>query len=463
MVLCNMDPIMIDQARRNALIRKYNRPGPRYTSYPTALQFSTEPELDDLLSASRESRQPLSLYFHLPFCESLCWFCACTTVITRDRKMIEHYLGVLLKELDLVGVEMGGDTRRVEQIHLGGGSPSFMEADQLDRLLAAVRSRFSVDDDAECSAELDPRTLSREKVEVLAKHGFRRASFGVQDLNPAVQKAVHRVQPDELNRESLNWVREAGFSAVNIDLIYGLPGQTVESFAETLEAVLDYDPDRLAVFAYAHVPWVAPAQKILDRKPLPGPDVRLEMLMNAIDFLTSRGYRYIGMDHFAKETDELTKAMDSGTLHRNFQGYSTRGGADLWGFGMSAISQNENAYRQNFKGLKEYNEAVEANRLPLHRGYCMTMDDRVRKKAIMSLMCRGELDFDRLGEECGVDFSGYFRRELESLADMESDGLLLREPGRIKLSSMGHLLLRNVAMRFDAYLKEGEKRHAKTI
>lgn len=447
---------------RSELIRKYNRPGPRYTSYPTALQFSEAVDHACLLGSTRESSRPLSLYFHLPFCETLCWFCACTTVITRDRPKIEHYLQVLLKEMDLAQSGIGND-RPVEQVHLGGGSPSYLNADQLDRLLEHMHRRFHITADAELSAELDPRTLDKAKVDVLAKHGFRRASFGVQDLNPEVQKAIHRIQPDSMNRDCLQWVRTAGFESINIDLIYGLPGQTTDSFQATLNAVLSYDPDRFAVFAYAHVPWVAPAQKILGRMELPDAETRLEMLTGTIDFLTTRGYRYIGMDHFAKDADELTLALDSGTLHRNFQGYSTRSGADLWGFGMSAISQNDAAYRQNFKDLNTYQKAVESGLLPIHRGYVMTKDDRLRKKVIMTLMCSGRLDFEALSASLDIDFKTYFKPELDGLDDLEQDELIIRDNDHIQITETGRMLMRNVAMRFDAQLQKNESRHAKTI
>jgi oxygen-independent coproporphyrinogen-3 oxidase len=375
---------------------------------------------------------------------------------------MEHYLQVLLKEMDLAQPAIGKD-RPIEQVHLGGGSPSYLSADQLDRLLHRMHELYKITADAELSAELDPRTLSHEKVEILAKHGFRRASFGVQDLNPEVQKAVHRIQPDSMNRECLEWVRAEGFESINIDLIYGLPGQTVDSFRETLNAVLSYDPDRFAVFAYAHVPWVAPVQKILGRMSLPDAETRLEMLTGTIDFLTARGYRYIGMDHFAKENDELTRALDSGTLHRNFQGYSTRSGADLWGFGMSAISQNDEAYHQNFKDLSAYQEAVEKGKLPIHRGYVMSEDDRLRKKVIMTLMCSGRLDFKGMSDQLGIDFKPYFQNEIESLKDLAEDKLIHVDANHMQITEAGRLLIRNVAMRFDAQLQKNENRHAKTI
>lgn len=447
---------------RRQLIAKYNRPGPRYTSYPTALQFSDLIDKQSLIGDVQAASGPLSLYVHLPFCESLCWFCACTTVITRNRGQADRYLSAVETEMDLYRKHLD-PARVVEQIHLGGGSPSFLEAGQLDRLGKAFHSRFHVAPGAECSAELDPRTLTRKKVDALARHGFTRASFGIQDLNPDVQKAVHRVQPDELNRQCLEWARQAGFQSVNIDLIYGLPLQTTASFGRTLDTVLDYRPDRLAVFAYAHVPWVAPGQKILEREHLPEPEERLEMLEMAIDKLTRNGYRYIGMDHFSRETDELTSALDQGKLQRNFQGYSTRAGHELCAFGMSAISQSRNAYRQNYKTLDTYYAQVEAGTIPIERGYWLTADDQLRRDLILQLMCSGALTFADFNRRYGIDFHNYFAEELTQLREMAADGLIALDSFGLELTELGRRLMRNVAMVFDAHLQQRERRHAHTI
>ncbi|NBD37954.1 MAG: oxygen-independent coproporphyrinogen III oxidase, partial [Verrucomicrobia bacterium] len=312
----------------SALIGKYNRPGPRYTSYPTALQFTPVEDADPLLQECHAAASPLSLYVHLPFCESLCWFCACTTVITCNRAQADEYLDALEREIDLMLPHLHADHRPVNQLHLGGGSPSFLTAAQLRRLGHMLRSRFRFTPDAECSAELDPRTLDPEKVAALAEFGCNRASIGVQDIHPEVQQAIHRVQPDELNRKAVGWIREAGIHGLNLDLVYGLPHQSVDRFRATLDAVLTYRPDRFAVFSYAHVPWVAPAQKILEKAGLPDPETKFRMLMATIERLTGEGYRFIGMDHFAREDDDLAVALREGGLHRNFQGYTTRAGAD---------------------------------------------------------------------------------------------------------------------------------------
>lgn len=445
------------------LITKYNRPGPRYTSYPTALQFVPLADPVPLLEETRHSTSPLSLYFHLPFCESLCWFCACTTVITCNRDHADTYIQALEKEMDLTLPYLNLGNRQIHQLHFGGGSPSFLTEEQLDRLCSAIHQRFRIGPEAECSAELDPRTLSAGKVEVLARHGFNRVSFGVQDVNPEVQKAVHRVQPDALNRQCVDWVRSAGIKGLNVDLIYGLPHQTVESFEQTLQTVLSYNPDRLAVFSYAHVPWVAPAQKILERATLPDPEVKFAMLLNTIETLTRSGYVYIGMDHFAKAGDDLTHALEAGELHRNFQGYTTKAGAELCGFGMSSISMSETAYRQNMKELADWHAALAEDRLPAHKGYTMTGEDKLRRELIMSIMCSGNIVYGYFNEKYGIDFARHFSAALAELEEPARDGLIDWTGEGFRVTARGRLLLRNIAMPFDQYLQAGPKRHAKTI
>ena len=445
------------------LISKYNCPGPRYTSYPTALQFTPVEDPVPLFDESRESTAPLSLYYHLPFCESLCWFCACTTVITCNRDKADVYIDALEKEMDLTLPYLNAGNRQANQLHFGGGSPSFQTPEQLDRLCSAIRSRFKFSPNAEISAELDPRTLSAEKVKVLASHGFNRASFGVQDVDPKVQKAVHRIQPDEMNRQCIKWVREAGIESVNVDLIYGLPYQTVESFRQTLDTVLSYEPDRLAVFSYAHVPWVAPAQKILERSTLPDPEVKFAMLLEPIETPTSNGYVYIGMDHFAKEGDELSRALKQGGLHRNFQGYTTMAGSELCGFGMSSISQNGHCYRQNRKELDEWHASIEAGQLPAHKGYRMTGEDQLRRDVIMAIMCSGDVRYQHFNDKFGINFEEHFASGIAALEEPARDGLVEFNDKGFLVTAAGRLLLRNLAMPFDEYLQAGPKRHAKTI
>lgn len=445
------------------LIRKYNRPGPRYTSYPTAVQFEPITDPVPYLQECSASDSPLSLYIHLPFCESLCWFCACTTVITCSRDRADTYLDYLEREIDALLPHLKADQRPVNQLHLGGGSPSFLTPEQIDRLGNMLHQRFRFTNDAECSAELDPRTLTRDKVHAFAAHGFNRASVGVQDVHPEVQKAIHRIQPDSLNRECIEWIRGAGIAALNIDLIYGLPGQSVERFRDTLQAVVDYAPDRFAVFSYAHVPWVAPAQKILEKKNLPDPETKFAMLMETIDFLTGHGYRYIGMDHFARKGDEMELALRKGGLHRNFQGYTTRAGSDICGFGMSSISQTPLSYRQNEKNLESYYAALDEARPPLLRGRRLAPEDVLRREIIMTIMCSGDVRYDPFNERFGIDFSTRFADALRQLAEPARDGLVEFHDAGFRVTRMGRHLLRNIAMPFDAYLEAAANRHARTI
>lgn len=445
-----------------ALVEKYLKPGPRYTSYPTALQFTDVSDPASLLAACAEKRGPLSLYFHLPFCESLCWFCACSKEITKDTTKADRYLDYLEKELDLFLPHLGTN-RTVGQIHYGGGSPSFLTAEQIERLGRLWSERFELTDDAELSVEIDPRTLTEEKVAAFQKTGFRRASFGVQDIHPSVQKAVHRIQPSSMNRQAIGWLREAGFESINVDLIYGLPLQTLDSFVDTIDEVLTYSPDRLAIFSYAHVPWVAPAQKILEWSSLPSAGTKLSILEMLIERLTVSNYHYIGMDHFARPDDELAIAQRKGTLHRNFQGYSTRAGLSLAGFGMSSISQTQGTFRQNAKTLEAYEKALDENRLPIERGYHLSEEDKIRRAVIMEIMCHGRLNYAGQSKRLGINFKEVFAPEIASLADMEADGLLSLDDDGLSVLGPGWILIRNIAMQFDAYLCPAEKRHAQTI
>lgn len=448
------------------LIEKFNVPGPRYTSYPPATHFSEDVSRDDLLEKIRhnnESQKDLSLYFHLPFCESLCWFCGCTTVITTQRGKSAVYLDYLEKELALTGRFLNPG-RKVTQIHLGGGTPTFLLDEEIRRLGDLIQSRFTVEKDAELSVEIDPRRLGREKLEALRAAGFNRASIGVQDNNPKVQEAVHRIQPLELTTQVVEWIRETGFESLNIDLIYGLPHQTVESFEKTLDEILALRPDRLAIFSYAHVPWIKPAQKILKDEILPTPEVKLQLLKLTIEKVTASGFVDIGMDHFSREGDELAIAQKEKTLQRNFQGYSTKGGTDIYSFGMSAISQADDVYWQNEKDLPAYYAALDEGRMPIARGYILTEDDLIRRRTIMRLMCDLGLDYAVMSTMLGVDFEDYFSRELASLADLESGGLLRRTPSGVVVTEVGQLFIRIIAMRFDAYLIAGkEGRYSKAI
>ena len=448
------------------LIRKYNVPGPRYTSYPPATQFTDQMDLERLQERIRQnnlSAKPLSLYFHLPFCASLCWYCGCTTVITTQQSQSATYLGYLKKELALIG-RLLHPARNVTQLHFGGGTPTFLLPDEIRSLSRLLRSQFQFGHDAELSVEIDPRRLSRDHVAALREAGFNRASIGVQDHNPMVQKAVHRIQPFAQTKLVIDWLRGAGFKSLNLDLIYGLPHQTLASFEKTIDDVLRLSPERLAVFNYAHVPWIKPAQRIVKEETLPSAEIKLRLLKLTIERLTAAGYVYIGMDHFARADDELAVAQRRKTLQRNFQGYSTGGGADLYAFGMSSISQAGDVYWQNEKELPAYYAALDSGRLPISRGYIPNADDRIRRETIMRLMCDLGLDFAEQSQKIGVPFEHYFERELASLADMEADGLVEVSKAGLKVTDLGRLLVRNIAMRFDAHLPaRKENRFSKTI
>jgi oxygen-independent coproporphyrinogen-3 oxidase len=450
------------------LVKKYDVAGPRYTSYPPATKFTdaiTWPELSGKISANNRTGRDLSLYFHIPFCETLCWFCGCTTVITLNHNQGKTYLNYLAKEVAQMGALLN-PRRKAVQLHWGGGSPTFLSPDEIHRLGGIIHKHFTFSDDIEAGVEIDPRRLTRDHMVTLREVGFNRASLGVQDFDPKVQEAVHRIQPRDMTEQVLNWARELGFTSVNFDLIYGLPHQTVESFNHTLDIVLEMQPDRLAVFSYAHVPWVKPAQKILEQKQiLPSAGVKLQLLKTVIERLTENNrYVYVGMDHFARPGDELAVAQKKKQLQRNFQGYSTRAGADIYAFGMSSISQIPDAYWQNEKELPEYYAALDAGKVPLHRGYFVTAEDKIRRETIMRVMCDLSLDFAAMGAKLGVNFAEHFAPELAALAPFEADGLVRRSPAGLEVTDAGRLFIRNIAMCFDNTLAPvGERKHSRTI
>lgn len=448
------------------MVRKYNVAGPRYTSYPPATLFSGKTrwaQLADEIIANNKEPRDLSLYFHLPFCKTLCWYCGCNTVITTDQSQSAKYLDYLEKELKQAAAYMHPE-RKVVQIHFGGGTPTFLQPAEILRLGQMIYDHFKIAPNLEASVEIDPRRLTRQHIAALRQLGFKRASLGVQDFNAGVQEAVHRIQPYEMTARCVRWLREFGFKSLNIDLIYGLPLQTVASFSETLEQVRTLDPDRLALFSYAHVPWMKPSQKILEKN-LPAPEDKLQIFKMAAETLTSRDeFVYIGMDHFAKPLDDLTLAQRSRKLHRNFQGYSTHEGADIYAFGISGISQTDGAYWQNEKDLVGYYAALDSGKSTIAKGYIVSEDDKIRRDTIMRIMCDLRLNFSTIEEKHGIDFPQYFARELESLAPMEEDGLLRFTSGGLEVSSLGRLLVRNIAMQFDAYYgQETEKRFSRTI
>ena len=449
------------------LIRKYNVAGPRYTSYPPATKFTGDVSWQDLaplIEANNKTERDLSVYFHIPFCETLCWFCGCTTVITLNHDKGRDYIDYLGREVAAMAPRLN-PARKAVQLHFGGGSPTFLRPDEIRRLGEIIHKHCTFSPDIEASVEVDPRRLTRDHLVALREVGFNRASLGVQDFNSKVQEAVHRIQPREMTQQAIDWMRELGFGSINLDLIYGLPNQTPESFNETLDIVLKMRPDRLAVFSYAHVPWIKPAQKILEQKVLPAPETKLEMLKLVIEKLTGGGeYVYIGMDHFARPDDELAVAQRKKELQRNFQGYSTRGGSDIYAFGMSSISQIPEAYWQHERELPKYQEAVDDGRVPLLRAFMVSDEVKMRRDTIMNIMCNLSLDFAAMSQRCGVDFEQHYARELAALAPFESDGLVKRTPGGVEVTNTGRLFIRNIAMCFDDTLAPaGEKAHSKTI
>lgn len=449
------------------LIRRYSGPAPRYTSYPPATQFHADVAALDLDARLAEDNTleagPVSLYVHLPFCESLCWYCGCNTVITRRHGAADGYLDLLARELDLTTTRMRPG-RSVVQLHLGGGTPTFLTPKQLRRLTLLLRERFVFAEDAEISVEVDPRRISDEHVAALQEMGVNRASLGVQDTDAAVQRAINRIQPHAQNRQAVDWLRAAGVTSINLDLIHGLPLQTTETFARTLDDVLALEPERLSVFSYAHVPWMKPSQRIFEqRAQLPAPEEKLAMFALAHERLTGAGYLDIGLDHFARPGDELAVALQDGTLHRNFQGYTTRAGASLYGFGVSSISQTANSYRQSHKTLGAWHAALNAGQLPVERGLWLTPEDQRRRELVMDIMCRRRLDFADLDQRLGVNVAERYAPELDSLEDLETDGIVERDATGIHVTPRGTPLLRVVAARFDPTFQATARRHAQAV
>lgn len=451
-----------------ALIRRYDRSGPRYTSYPTAVQFHPGFGAEDYARHARASNEPpapgapprpLSLYVHIPFCDTVCFYCACNKIPTKDRARADRYLDLLEREAELQAA-LYAPGRTVDQLHWGGGTPTFLTPEQMSRLMEILRARFALrgDDRGEYSVEVDPRRIGPEVIEHLRALGFNRMSVGVQDFDPRVQRAVNRIQSEAETRAVVEAARGAGFHSVSVDLIYGLPHQSVESFARTLDRVLEaLAPDRLSVFNYAHLPERFLPQRRIRAEDLPSPAEKLRILELAITRLTAAGYVHIGMDHFARPDDALAVAQREGTLHRNFQGYSTHAGCDLVGLGVSAISSLERAYAQNAHTLEAYRERLGRGELPVERGVELDDDDVLRRHVIMELICHFRLDFAEVERRFGIDFGAYFADALEEVRAMASDGLLALDEAGIQVLPRGRLLIRNVCMAFDRYLAEGRR------
>lgn len=439
------------------LIQKYNQSGPRYTSYPTALEFNEAYNDDDFqIAAKRYPDKPLSLYIHIPFCHKLCYFCACNKIITRHQHKVDIYLDYLEKEI-IYRSKLFKD-RTVTQIHWGGGTPTYLDEEQSARLMTMLHTHFNVSEKAEISIEMDPREIELSMLDHLYKIGFNRLSMGIQDFNKEVQKLVNREQDEEFIFALVKRAKILGFKSFNIDLIYGLPKQTVESFIFTLKKVIELNPDRMSVFNYAHLPSRFAAQIKIKDEMLPAPEIKLEILQKTIETLGLAGYKFIGMDHFAKPDDELAVAQEQGILHRNFQGYTTQEDADLLGMGVSAISLLGDSYAQNHKELKQYYAEVEMRGIALQKGLMMTKDDCLRRDVIKALICNFKVDFVSLEQQYQVEFKNYFAEDLALLAPLEQDGLVKIDDERITVSPRGRLLIRNICMCFDVYSRQQAKR-----
>ena len=450
------------------LIRRYDNAGPRYTSYPTAVQFHDGIAPSDLIAAlelSRREKRELSLYVHIPFCANICYYCACNKVITKDRSRAEPYLQSMFREIDLVSQHVGAD-QQVQQLHFGGGTPTFLAHDQLRALMAKLRSSFNLRDDdvGDYSIEIDPREADWATMGLLRELGFNRVSFGVQDLDLDVQRAVNRLQTPEQTQTVLDAARALQYRSINIDLIYGLPKQTVEGFARTVDAIIAMKPDRLSVFNYAHLPERFLPQRRIETSDLPAPQEKLAMLENTIRQLVEAGYRYIGMDHFALPDDSLSNAQDSGELQRNFQGYTTHGHCDLIGLGVSSISQVGDLFSQNSSDIKVYQHTLDSCHLATRRGLECHTDDRLRRAVIGQLICHFALDFADIERRFGIVFQDYFADCWPVLRQMSRDGLIQLTDRGIRILPAGRLLVRSVCMVFDAYqVHDNNQRYSRII
>jgi oxygen-independent coproporphyrinogen-3 oxidase len=442
------------------LIRRYDQSGPRYTSYPTAAQFHGGISDSDYRKWAANSNEdpiprPLSLYIHIPFCDTVCFYCACNKIVTGDHRRAAPYLQHVYREMELQAALFDPD-RRVEQLHWGGGTPTFLSSEQIRELMSVTGRHFQLlhDDSGEYSIEIDPRSVNFEKIRTLRAVGFNRMSVGVQDFDPVVQKAVNRTQSREQTRDVIETARDIGFRSINIDLMYGLPFQSVASYRQTIDKIIDLSPERIAVYNYAHLPERFKPQRRISEADLPSSEVKLDILQQTISQLGEAGYVYIGMDHFAKPDDELATAQQQGSLHRNFQGYSTHADCDLIGIGVTAIGKVCDNYTQNVRDLEEYYQRIDSGQFALERGVELEPDDLLRNEIITQLMCHFSLDIEALESSWKFDFSAHFRPEIEDLALMQKDGLLQFDGKRLQILPAGRLLVRNICMVFDRYLRD---------
>jgi oxygen-independent coproporphyrinogen III oxidase len=436
-------------------LAKYNRPGPRYTSYPTAPVWNDAFGPNDLEKAHADAdlaASPVSLYMHIPFCESLCLFCACNVIIQKDKQVAPPYLDVLKREIERVSSAVSRK-RSVVQFHWGGGTPTYLSPAQIEDLFGSVRDRFSFAPDAEIGIEIDPRVTSRDHLVTLRKLGFNRLSMGIQDFHPEVQKAINRIQPFEMTQALVVAARELKFDSINVDLIYGLPYQSPDRFAHTVDQIIELNPDRIALFSYAHVPWLKKQQGAFATH-LPEGMQKFEIFRTGLLKFLDAGYLYIGMDHFAKPGDELSISQQNRTLHRNFQGYTTKAGADLYGMGVTAISGIQNTYAQNHRDLPNWQKAVAERGLATMRGYQLSADDRVRREVISRLLCHTVVKKDEIAKQFNLNFDKYFANELQALQIPSQDGLVILDPNEIRTTWLGRIFIRNLAMVFDPYLEK---------
>jgi len=442
------------------LIRRYDTFGPRYTSYPTAVQFTPDYDADDYLGWVNHSNEdpipaPLSLYLHIPFCDTICYYCGCSKVITKDKSKSTHYINLIKQEIKLQGSLFAKD-RAVAQIHWGGGTPTFLTDKEIYEIIECIRENFNVPagNEVESGIEVDPRTVDQKRIKNLNNMGFNRISFGVQDFDHNVQESVNRVQSTEDIQQHIKDARSHGFESINIDLMYGLPNQTMHTFSQTLDTTIELNPDRIAIYNYAHLPEMFKPQRRINEEELPSPEEKLNIMQLCIDKLQNAGYVYIGMDHFAKQSDALVKAQQEGTLHRNFQGYSTNADCDIVAMGITAISRIGDNYSQNVRTIDEYEECLKQNKIPVFRGIELEADDVLRREIINQLMCNHSLNIERLERKWSIDFQTYFNTSLENLQKMADDGLLEIEKTKLNITKTGRLLSRSICMQFDRYLQE---------
>jgi oxygen-independent coproporphyrinogen-3 oxidase len=440
-----------------ALIKKYDEAGPRYTSYPTADRFHngfTETDYQAALAKRKENPDPLSIYVHIPFCNTICYYCACNKVITKDHGRSAKYIRYVAREMDMVcDLIEPREQRSLKQLHWGGGTPTFLSEEEMSTLMGHIKRHFSFTDDAEISIEVDPRKVVPDNIAFLGKLGFNRISVGVQDFNHDVQVAVNRIQSEAETMAVIKAARANGFVSVNTDLINGLPKQTLQGFMHTLDRVIAVSPDRIALYNFAYVPQFAKPQRRINQADLPHPEEKLQILSNAIEKLVDAGYVYIGMDHFAKPDDELCRAQRNGSLHRNFQGYTTHAECDMIAFGITGIGQVGNCYVQSVRTLDEYYAAIDEHRLPVLRGYTLSRDDEIRRAIIQQLMCQFEVTPSQFGKLWDIDFNDYFAYELKALEPLAADGLLTIAPDHLQITDRGRLLVRTVCMPFDRHLR----------